>query len=252
MKFIGSVFAVVFGLIAGSVGGSGAQAEGVLVFGATGQLGAPHVRMLLDRGETVWAFVRPSSTRARLKDMEGVNYVVGDLLDAESVMAAVTQAKPRVVIDTSARRGTQMTSGSEFYEPAMKNIVDASLANGVKQVIIHSSVGVRGSAAKLLQEEFGYDTESPNIQDKGRAEVYLENSGIGFTNIRNGLLEFEPAEPTGTAYLSEDMNAFGRVTRTDLAGLSLQCMDNPDCIGKIYHAMDSSLKGMRPEREGGE
>ena len=43
------------GMLAGS-----AWAEGVLVFGGTGQLGAPHVRMLLERGETVtvlWVMV---------------------------------------------------------------------------------------------------------------------------------------------------------------------------------------------------
>ena len=238
-------------LAAGLFVSAAALADGVLVFGATGQLGAPHVRMLLDRGETVTAFVRPSSTRSRLQGLD-VNYAIGDLMDAESVMAAVAQAKPRVVIDTSARRGDQMRAEKPFYAQAMQNITDAAKAHGEKLVIIHSSVGVRGSAEKLLREQFGFDTMSANIRDKGEAEIYLENSGVGYTIIRNGLLEFEPAEPTGKAYLSDDMDAFGRVTRTDLAGLSLDCMDNPDCMGKIYHAMDSSLAGPRPEREGGE
>lgn len=228
-----------------------ALAEGVLVFGATGQLGAPHVRMLIDQGETVTAFVRPTSNRQRLQGLD-VNYAVGDLMDADSVMAAVAEAKPRVIIDTSARRGTQMQAGKPFYAQAMDNITKAAKAHGVEQVIIHSSVGVRGSAKKLLEEEFGYDTESPNIRDKGEAEVILENSGVDYTIIRNGLLEFEPVEPTGKGYLTEDIDAFGRITRTDLAALSIDCMDNADCLGKIYHAMDSSLIGMRPEREDGE
>ena len=229
-----------------------AQADGVLVFGATGQLGAPHVRMLLEKGETVTAFVRPTSSRHRLQGMDGVRYAVGDLLDARSVTDAIKQTRPRVVIDTSARRGEQMTSGQDFYAQAMENIVNASRANRVKQIIIHSSVGVRGSAKNILKEQFGFDTESSNIRDKGQAEIYLENSGVGFTIIRNGLLEFEPVEPTGKGYLSQDMNSFGRITRTDLAALSVSCMDNPDCMGKIYHAADDSFVGMRPEREGGE
>lgn len=228
-----------------------AQAEGVMVFGASGQLGAPHVRMLVERGETVTAFVRPISDRKRLSGLD-VQYAIGDLMDADSILAAMTEFKPRVVIDTSARRGGMMTREQPFYAEAMRNIVDAAKATGVEQIIIHSSVGVRGSAKKLLEEQFGFNTESQNIRDKGEAEIYLENSGVGYTIIRNGLLEFEPAEATGNGYLIEDMNAFGRITRTDLAALSIGCMDNADCMGKIYHAQDDSLTGPRPEREGGE
>jgi len=228
-----------------------ASAEGVLVFGATGQLGAPHVRILTEAGETVTAFVRPTSNRERLEGLD-VQYAVGDLLDPESVRSAMELVKPRIVIDTSARRGGAMERDERFYAPAMRNIVDAAKVNGVEQIIIHSSVGVRGSAEKLLRDELGYDTGSPNIRDKGDAEVILEQGGVPYTIIRNGLLEFEPAERTGTAYLSDDMDALGRVTRTDLAELSIGCIDNPDCMNKIYHAMDDSLQGLRPEREGGE
>lgn len=228
-----------------------AHADSVMVFGATGQLGAPHVEMLLERGDTVIAFVRPTSDRKRLEGMDAT-YAIGDLMDANSVLNAMQTHKPRIVIDTSARRGGMMTRDQPFYGQAMKNIVNAAKATGVEQVIIHSSVGVRGSAAKMLQEQFGYDTESPNIRDKGEAEITLEQSGIGYTIIRNGLLEFEPAEPTGRAYLTDDMDAFGRITRTDLAELSIGCIDNPDCLNNIYHAQDDSLVGPRPEREGGE
>lgn len=239
---------VLFGAVI-SVGS--ARADGVMVFGATGQLGAPHVEMLLERGDEVIAFVRPTSNRKRLEGLD-VTYAVGDLMDGASVLAAMETHKPRIVIDTSARRGGMMTRDQPFYGMAMENIVNAAKSTGVKQIIIHSSVGVRGSAAKLLQEQFGYDTESPNIRDKGDAEVTLEISGVGYTIIRNGLLEFEPAAPTGQAYLTDDMNAFGRITRTDLAALSIDCIDNPECLSKIYHAQDDTLVGPRPEREGGE
>ena len=125
----------------------------------------------------------------------------------------------------------------------------AAQTTGVEHIIIHSSVGVRGSAAEMLREKFGYDTESPNIRDKGEAELALENSGISYTIIRNGLLEFEPVAPTGKAALNENMNSFGRITRTDLAALSVDCIDNPACMNKIYHAQDDSLVGPRPEND---
>ena len=226
-----------------------AQAEGVLVFGATGQLGAPHVRMLVEKGETVTAFVRPTSDRGRLEGLD-INYAVGDLMDANSVMAAMEQAKPRVVIDTSAGRDAS-ASVQDFHTRATQNIIDASKATGVSQIIIHSSIGVRGSAGKLLRETYNYDTDSPTMRDKGQAEVVLENSGIDYTILRNGLLEFEPAAATGKGSLFEDMDSFGRITRTDLAVLALDCMDSSDCMGKIYHAIDTTLTGPRPGGEEG-
>ncbi len=227
-----------------------AQAEGVLVFGASGQLGAPHVRMLVEKGETVTAFVRPTSSRERLEGLD-ISYAIGDLMDADSVRAAIEQAKPRVIIDTSARRGVE-TGEQNFYTSAIENISEAAKANGVRQIIIHSSIGVRGSAGKLLRKTYNFDTDNRNMRDKGQAEVVLENSGLSYTILRNGMLDREPAAATGNAALNDDMDSFGRITRTDLAALTLGCIDNPACMGKIYHAIDPSLTGPRPsaaERE---
>jgi len=220
-------------------------ADRVLVFGGTGQLGAYHVQLLAARGDTVTVFHRPTSSFERL---EGVAYqaVSGDLLDTDSVMAAVTQIKPRVIIDTSARRGGRMRAGEPFYAQAMQNIVAAASAAGsVGQIIIHSSVGVRDSAVPL-KEKYDYDTDSPNMRDKAKAEVILEQAGIPYTIIRNALLEHEPAAATGGGRLTEDETVFGRITRADLARLALTCIGNEACIGKILHALDDSLKGPRP------
>jgi nucleoside-diphosphate-sugar epimerase len=225
-----------------------AAAEGVLVFGGTGQLGAPHVRMLIERGETVTVFHRSTSSFKRLEGL-AFDKAEGDLLDAATVLATMEKAKPRVVIDTSARRGERLQSRQPFYTQAMRNIVAAAKATGVEQIIIHSSVGVRDSAP-YLAEVYGYNTDSANMKDKADAEIALENSGINYTIVRNGLLEHEPAPPTGRGRLTEDQNTFGRITRTDLTRISLECMDNPDCYGKIYHAQDDQLSGPRPASGG--
>ena len=222
---------------------STASADGVLVLGGTGQLGAYHVKQLSEQGVKVAVFHRTTSKFDRL---QGADYerVEGNLLDAESVLAAMEKIRPRIVIDTSARRGG-VADGEPFYAPVMRNIVAAAQATGVETIIIHSSVGVRGSAAPL-KKNFGYDTGSPNMRDKAAAEVILEGSGIPYTIIRNGLLDFEPVAATGKARLTQDEAAFGRITRADLAQLALGCIDNSECTGKIYHALDDSLVGERP------
>ncbi len=243
------------------VGSTSAAAEGVLVFGGTGRLGAPHVRMLLERGETVTVFHRTTSSFRRLEGLEFERFE-GNLLDADSVLAAMQRAKPRVVIDTTARRGATNAIEDRFYTPVMAHIVAAAKAMGVEQIIIHSSIGVRDSVAAVaayMNSVNAQAAESPDVEpvdfqldnnanliDKGDAEIVLEESGIDYTIVRNGLLDFEPATPTGRGELLEDEMAFGRITRTDLARITLECLDNAGCFGKIYHAVDTSLVGERP------
>ena len=69
----------------------------------------------------------------------------------------------------------------------------------------------------------------------------IEQSAEGFLRV---LFEAgaEDAESVLHSY------AFGRITRTDLAALAVGCIDNPECINRIYHAQDDSLSGPRPER----
>jgi len=223
-------------------------ADGVLVFGGTGQLGAYHVQLLAKQGETVTVFHRPTSSFERLDGLE-YHRVSGDLLDPHAVLAAMEQVKPRVVIDASARRGGRLRAGDPFYAQAMGNIVTAAVAaNSVEQIIIHSSVGVRESAA-IVKRDYGYNTDNPNMRDKAKAEVLLEQSGIAYTIIRNGLLEYEPVAATGNGRLTENQATFGRITRADLAGLTLTCIGNDACLGKIFHAVDDTLKGPRPSAE---
>ena len=223
-----------------------AMADDVLIFGGTGQLGAPHVRMLLEKGHQVHVFHRPTSNFARLDGIE-FGKVEGDLMDAATVLAAMQRVRPDVVIDASARRGAAMREGRSFYEPAMQHIVDAAGETGVQQIILHGSIGVRGSEA-YVRDVLGYDTGSANMRDKADAEQVLEDSGIHFTIIRNGLLDFEPAEATGNGTLTEDQNTFGRITRTDLAEVTVGCVGNADCYDRIYHAIDPTLTGPRPPR----
>ena len=79
------------------------------------------------------------------------------------------------------------------------------------------------------------------LDAKGRAEQLLIDSGIAYTIIRNGLVQVDGTPATGKAYLTEDTSVFGAVTRADLALLTMQCLDNGDCMNKILHAVDDSF-----------
>ena len=203
----------------------------VLVFGGTGRLGAPIVRLLVDAGYPVTVFARPTSDRGLLAGLD-VTYVLGDLMDADSVDQAVQGMHFRFVIDASARD----SSHESFYDTAMKNMLHAVSASHVHQFILHGSIGAGDNMQNF--PNFGFERMSDLMSAKGQAETLLKTSGIGYTIIRNGMIDVDGTPATGTARLTEDEKAIGRVTRPDLAALTLQCLDKTECMNKTFHAVD--------------
>ncbi|WP_426570315.1 SDR family oxidoreductase [Streptomyces canus] len=63
----------------------------VLVVGATGSLGGKVVDELLKRGKNVRALVRPTTDASRLES-RGVEIARGDMLDLDSLVAAMNGA----------------------------------------------------------------------------------------------------------------------------------------------------------------
>lgn len=208
---------------------------GVLVFGGTGRLGAPIVRLLVESGNEVTVFARPTSDRRRLNGLD-VQYAVGDLLDEESVATAFDGQSYRAVVDASARRGTTEI----FYDKAMTHIVRAAADSGVRQIIYHSSVGAGDNMVQFPRADFSGMRDV--LLAKGLAEQLLIESGIGYTIIRNGLIQPDGTPATEKARLSEDETIMGVVTRADLALLTLQCIDQDACMNRIFHAVDPSYE----------
>jgi len=216
-----------------------AMADGVLVFGGTGRLGSEVVKELLEVDEKVIVFARPTSDRDRLQGLD-VAYVIGDLLDQNSVIAAFESVRPRIVIDTAALYGSS-------YADAARNIIAGAKAVSVKQVILHGSVGA-GDNMKLFPSIQGEALVNVLI-DKGHAESALIESGLPYTIIRNGLIEYDDSLSSGNGRITEDRTVLGRITRVDLAAVSMECFDEKKCENKIYHATDDSLPVRLPGQE---
>jgi uncharacterized protein YbjT (DUF2867 family) len=204
----------------------------VLVFGGTGRLGAPIVRLLVEQGDSVSVFARKSSDRSRLNGLE-VKYLTGDLLDADSVADAVFGKTFRFVIDASARGASQ----DAFYDEAMRNILRALRDSDVHQFILHGSVGAGENRREF--PEIDFDRMHAVMVAKGKAESMLKASGIGYTIIRNGVVRRDGTPASGTARLDKDVTVMGVVTRLDLAALTLECLDTEDCMNQTFHAVDN-------------
>ena len=205
----------------------------VLVVGGTGRLGAPIVRLLVEAGYPVTVFVRSGSDRSRLDGLK-VTYVTGDLMESDTVKAALSNRQFRFVIDASARGN----SDESFYDTAMRNILDALQGSQVRQFILHGSVGAGYNMKQFPNIPF--DRMRDVMIAKGEAEAMLKASGIDYTIIRNGRVQVDGTPPTGTARLTEDVAVMGTITRADLALLTMECLDNPDCMNRTFHAVDDS------------
>jgi uncharacterized protein YbjT (DUF2867 family) len=211
-----------------------AQPGAVLVFGASGQLGSEIVKSLVAAGKPVSVFLRPGSEAKRLAGLK-VTTVTGDVLKEDDVAAALKSAPFAVVVDALARG----SAGVEFYEISQRHIATWAKRTGVKQVILHGSVGAGKSRA--IYPEAMWPRMKDTLLAKQAGENHLIASGVGYTIIRNAQLPASTTPATGKAKLYEDQFKYGAVTRADLGRLTLECVESATCMNKIFHAVDESL-----------
>lgn len=123
----------------------------VLVTGASGFLGWHVARQLVDRGDTVRALVRSSS---KLRDLEGVERVTGDLRDRDSLARAA--AGCGLVFHVAADYRLWARDPRELYESNVdgtRNMIDAARAAGVERMVYTSTVGCVGFLDGALADE---------------------------------------------------------------------------------------------------
>lgn len=205
----------------------------VLVFGASGQTGIELVKLLRARGDAVTAAVRASSDRTELEAL-GVDFVVADALDAESVTRAAASDDFRAIVSSLYCRDCQPS----VDDVGNINVAEGAKAAGVPRMLMISTIGAGDSydSANLISRYILRDV----LPKKTAAENHLIASGQPYTIIRPGGLLTGP--PTGRGYLSEDRNAFGFIRRADLARMLVAVLDDRNTISKIFAAADPEIK----------
>ena len=154
-----------------------------LVTGATGFVGWHVARRLLERGESVRALVRDP---ARLKELDGVEAVQGDLRDPGSLARAVEGCG--VVYHVAADYRLWTRDPEEMFRSNVegtRNLLNAARRTGVERVVYTSTVGAIGIPKEGIGDEqtpvgIG-DMQGPYKRSKFLAEkVALEFAGDGF------------------------------------------------------------------------
>src|SRR5437667_4403345 len=116
--------------------------------------------MLLERGDEVRAMVRPVEGASRLRKLDGVEVVLGDLVDRESLKRAVQGIQ--CVYNVAAKTGPW---GLEKDYNAVNvwgvgDLLSASMAVGVQRVVHTSSITVYGHQLKgIITEDHPFHAE---------------------------------------------------------------------------------------------
>jgi uncharacterized protein YbjT (DUF2867 family) len=142
------------------------QSKLVLVTGATGKQGGAVVEALLTRGHQVRALTRNSASPAasRLRQ-QGVEIVVGDFTDHDSLVRAARGADAVYAMSTPYEQGAEKEIAQGI------TITDAAKAAGVAH-FIYSSVASANCATGI-----------PHFDGKYTVETHLQASGVPYTIV---------------------------------------------------------------------
>lgn len=168
----------------------------IIVFGATGKVGARVTRNLLEDGHSVTAFARnPGSLEAA----EGLHHIAGDALDPEAVAAAIS-GQDAVVVTL----GAGMNRRSLVRSQGTLNIIEGMHRHGVRRLICQSTLGAHESWDNLdffwKRIMFGALLR-PVFLDHERQEQLVRASGLDWTIVRPSAFDSSP----GTGKFREDV-----------------------------------------------
>lgn len=149
----------------------------VVVVGATGALGNKIAKELLALGAEVIAMVRASSNRSNLEKMGVRNFIIGDMMDKESLKAALLPGQGYDAIVASAAGYTKRKKGDSAKTDTIgyQNLVDASKDAGIPRFVLIS----------ILESDKAINV--PHFHNKYLIEKYLIEKKQPFIALRPGM-----------------------------------------------------------------
>ncbi len=216
--------------------------QNVLIFGGTSGTGLGAARVLAARGDGVTVAVRASSDTSALQEL-GVTTVLADVFDADSVSQVMAgDAYTAVVISLSGERGVERRADRE----GAMVIIDAAKAAGIRRVLMVTAIGCGDSRVAVAPKVI--EVLGEVLAAKQVAEEHLMAAGLDATIVRPGGLTNDP--PSGTAIKTTDQTVMGVASRADVGALVVECIDEPETIGGIYHTVDPEIKWEAPLQRG--
>lgn len=157
----------------------------ILLTGGTGFVGTGVRHELRALGHDVRVLLRPQSV-GKIDAREGVEVIVGDVLDSQACLRATTDCDAIVhMVGIRRELPQQGITYEAMHTEATYTVVDAARRTGVQRVVFMSSLGTRPDAAS------GYH------RTKAEAEKIVKESGMRWTIFRPSVIfgpgdEFHP------------------------------------------------------------
>jgi nucleoside-diphosphate-sugar epimerase len=160
----------------------------LIVIGATGVLGRHVVPRLLERGHQVRAVVR-TSQQAALFQRKGVEAVLGDILDAASLHAAVTDCEAALHLATAIPKpgGPQDWGPNDrIRREGTQNLLVACQQAGVRRYIQQSTAFLYNFQGTELADETTPLRANPFLQSTADMENLVQASPLDWCILRGG------------------------------------------------------------------
>ena len=193
----------------------------VLVVGGTGRLGGLVVDELLGRGKRVRALVRPGSDPTRLRT-RGVDIAVGDMLDPESLVRAMSRVD--AVISTAAGYTRRTKQAHEIDTVGNTNLAEAAARAGVGRFVLTSILTCDQTP------------QVPHFWHKFLTEQRLEELGVPFVALRPGAFLDQVTAMGGDPFTK------GRLRWVGSATVPLTYVLSTDLAGYLARAVDANLR----------
>lgn len=199
------------------------EPRSITVFGANGKVGSEFVKLAVEAGHTLRAFVR-SPERFTNPDPSRVELVQGDVTDAAQVARAIEGAH---VVASFLGNPHPNPNNTFIMQAAADNIMTAAAAQPAPpRCLMISSVGVGGSSwlIKLVLQMIGGRAQ---IEDYERAEARIRgDTQVPHVVIRPYALTDGPAKQA-YAVIGGPTAHFARpIPRADVARFFLDCVED--------------------------
>ncbi len=172
----------------------------VFVAGASGAVGQPLIRLLVESGHFVVGMIRADRGAERVRSL-GATPVVVDALDTDAVRQAVERARPDAVIN-------QLTSLPPQYSPQSMqeaapndsrvrltggaNVLSAAIAAGAERYVVQSSGFWSEPGIGLADEDtpLAVDVDAPGVQASSRLFTTVETRTRAASGIETVILRY--------------------------------------------------------------
>ncbi|AOY86809.1 NAD-dependent dehydratase [Marinobacter salinus] len=194
----------------------------VFIAGANGQIGQHLLQEMADSHHEARALIRHPDQGPELQQLGATETVLGDL---EHDCSEAMRGCDAVIFTAGSGPHTGPDKTIDVDQEGAIRLVDTARAMGIKRFIMVSSM-------RAEEPEKGPEKLRHYLWAKHNADEHLKNSGLDYTIVRPGQLTND--DGTGKVMVSARLEAFGKISRQDVARVLLAVLDSDNTTNRVF------------------